>query len=241
MSAQQQAQLEEVVLKMEAMASTEQAEVRCPRTLSHCLYPPHEPSACTCMVELTESPLVQVLDGAWRLVLTSDLRTQSVIRAVSMLPLVSVGDIVQVINTGKEVVETRVSLAVPLRVDLSTVGTFKSKSARLTKSKLNKASMRNFVQAPELFPTMQVPAYVKVGNEKLDLTSIQGLTDGMQRMIQQALNFITQPEVEIEEGDAATWLNTVVRKDLRIVRGAGADIVVFVRTGVAGGSENKKT
>lgn len=171
---------------------------------------------------------MQALTGTWKLLLSTDVQTQSVLRAVSMIPFVSLGEVVQRIDTRKREVETRVTLDSPTKIDVSMRGTFRLKSTKRALTE-HHTCVIDCAETPQLFPGMQVPQTVTVGDEHdIDISIVQGTVDMIQSTVHDAIQLATPQEIQVGN-KSSIWLNTVVRDNVRICRGADSEILVFQR------------
>ena len=79
---------------------------------------------------------LEVLDGNWKLVYTSNLQALTFLEAASMLPGLAVGDIFQVINGRELTAENRIQLATPFPIDLTASNGFEIRTPRQFKVRL---------------------------------------------------------------------------------------------------------
>lgn len=173
---------------------------------------------------------MQALSGEWKLLLTTDVQTQSVVRAISMLPFVSLGDIVQRIDIQQKEVETRVTLSAPIHIDVRTLGTFRLKSSKRAKSTVQHARVISYVETPQLFAGLLVPQSVTVGDtHEIDLSPFLSTANMLQTTVFEAIHFATRHEMQVDNSNSTVWLNTVVRDGVRICRGINSEILVFQR------------
>lgn len=176
---------------------------------------------------------IEQLDGEWRLVYTSNSALLAVL-ALGKLPLVTVGDMVQRIDSASMTVENKVTLSGPLsKTELSTTAAYEVRSPKRLQLKLSNGK----VSTPELTGDLDLPSSVTVLGQFIDLSQLKDAVapfkDQASGLIAQLNSLVGQvPElnVPIQSDDAQTWqLTTYVDGDLRISRGDRGATFIYSR------------
>lgn len=86
--------------------------------------------------------MLMLLDGNWKLVYTSNSELLAIL-ALSRLPLVTIGDITQRIDSATNTVENKVAISVPLsRTSLSTTASFEVRSPKRLQVRFEKGAIQ---------------------------------------------------------------------------------------------------
>jgi len=174
------------------------------------------------------------LDGTWHLAYTSNSGLIGIL-ALDRLPLVTVGDVVQRIDTRSGTVENQVGITVPLqRTALSAKSVFEVCSPKRLHLKLEEGK----IQTPELINDLDLPDTLAVLGQSVDLTQLkQALApfkNNLDSLFEQVNSVAAQgPQLAfpIRSEGAQTWqLNTFLDGDMRISRGDGGSIFVYCRS-----------
>lgn len=173
---------------------------------------------------------MQALSGRWKLLISGDVQTRAAVRTIGMVPFVSLGDIFQRIDTQQKEVETTVSICSPINIDVSTLGSFRLKSAKRAHVTVKHARVVSFVETPPLFAGLDVLQTVTVGDtHEIDLQSVRSTASMVQTAVTGAIHAATHHDMHVGNSSSTVWLNTVIRDNIRICRGVDSEIVVFQR------------
>eukprot|EP01026_Neomeris_dumetosa_P042388 TRINITY_DN3530_c0_g1_i3.p1 TRINITY_DN3530_c0_g1~~TRINITY_DN3530_c0_g1_i3.p1 ORF type:complete len:318 (+),score=43.36 TRINITY_DN3530_c0_g1_i3:184-1137(+) len=175
----------------------------------------------------------EMLHGNWKLVYTSSLRTLALL-AASNIPLVTIGDVNQNIDTYTNTVENKLEISLPFsKTSFSTVASFEVRSPK----RLQVMFERGIIQTPTLLDDISLPSSVSVFGQSIDLSSLnQILQPGYQSLkdvVGQLGNIISQgPDLEIplDSERAQGWLlTTYLDESLRISRSEGDGVFILVK------------
>lgn len=184
---------------------------------------------------------LEVLHGSWKLVYTSNAQALGVLEAISMLPMISVGDVFQTIDGRQLTAENSMQLAAPFLLDMTASTGFEVRTPRQYKVKFVTLGLNTHIRTPEIFTTIEVPSSVRIGSVDFDLTPLQRLVQpveaGMQG-VRNLLNFGSKPWVKTDL-PASFLLTTYVDTDMRIARGADNSIFAFVKGDASFGNTGK--
>jgi hypothetical protein len=158
--------------------------------------------------------------------LSNDIHTQAVMRAICALPFISLGEIFQEIDTQRKGVITHVNVAATIKIRLSTVGKFQMKSARQTDAK-RYARFKSYGETPPPFAA-QVPESVTVEGTEIDLSATNGPTNMIQDAVLDVMRRITQHILQLGAAEETMCLNTVLHDHIRVCR-VNSGILVFQR------------
>jgi hypothetical protein len=177
--------------------------------------------------------MLSMLDGDWKLVYTSNSELLAIL-AMNKLPLVTIGDITQRIDTAFNTVENKAQISVPLsRTAVSTTASFEVRSPKRLQVRFERGS----IQTPQLLADIEVPESVNFLGQTVDLSQVRGLLQpvsrGLSGIISQVGSLLSQsPDLSfpISTDAAQTWLlTTYLDEDTRITRGDGGSVFVLVK------------
>lgn len=199
------------------------------------------------MTSTMTSTMLQALDvlhGSWKLVYTSNPQALAVLEAVSLLPVISIGDVFQNIDGRQLTAENSIQLAAPFRMDMTASTGFEVRTPRQYKVKFVTVGLNTHLRTPEIFTTIEVPNSVRIGTVDLDLTPLQRLLQpieaGMQS-VQELFRYGSKPWVPAGSVPTSFLLTTYVDQDMRIARGSDNSIWAFVKDiGMREDTEGKK-
>ncbi|KAL0845573.1 hypothetical protein Bca101_018819 [Brassica carinata] len=147
-------------------------------------------------------------------------------------PLVKVDEISQTIDSDSFTVHNSVRFAGPLAsTSFSTNAKFEVRSPKRVQVKFE----QGVIGTPQLTDSIEIPEFVEVLGQKIDLNPIRGLLTSVQDTASSVARTISsQPPLKFSlPGDSAqSWLlTTYLDKDLRISRGDGGSVFVLIREG----------
>ncbi|CAA7054375.1 unnamed protein product [Microthlaspi erraticum] len=172
-----------------------------------------------------------LLNGKWILAYTSFVSLFPLLsRRIS--PLVKVDEISQTIDSESFTVQNSVRFAGPLATtSFSTNAKFEVRSPKRVQIKFE----QGIIGTPQLTDSIEIPEFVEVLGQKIDLNPIRGLLTSVQDTASSVAKTISsQPPLKFSlPGDKAqSWLlTTYLDKDLRISRGDGGSIFVLIKEG----------
>ncbi|ESQ38175.1 hypothetical protein EUTSA_v10028808mg [Eutrema salsugineum] len=172
-----------------------------------------------------------LLNGKWILAYTSFVGLFPLLsRRIS--PLVKVDEISQTIDSDSFTVQNSVRFAGPLATtSISTNAKFEIRSPKRVQIKFE----QGVIGTPQLTDSIEIPEFVEVLGQKIDLNPIRGLLTSVQDTASSVARTISsQPPLKFSlPGDnAQSWLlTTYLDKDLRISRGDGGSVFVLVKEG----------
>ncbi|KAF8087475.1 hypothetical protein N665_0584s0009 [Sinapis alba] len=172
-----------------------------------------------------------LLNGKWILGYTSFVGLFPLLsRRIS--PLVKVDEISQTIDSDSFTVHNSLQFAGPLATtSFSTNAKFEVRSPKRVQVKLE----QGVIGTPQLIDSIEIPEFVEVLGQKIDLNPIKGLLTSVQDTASSVARTISsQPPLKFSlPGDSAqSWLlTTYLDKDLRISRGDGGSVFVLIREG----------
>ncbi|GIL78999.1 hypothetical protein Vretifemale_8406, partial [Volvox reticuliferus] len=120
---------------------------------------------------------VSALGGRWKLVYTSNVATLLLLGALDGMPLVDVGDVVQIIDPEGLTATNKIDLAVPLLVSLRAEAGLEVRSPRQFKVRLTRVGLDTYVATPQLLAALEVPPSITVLGATLDLTPLKKLLE----------------------------------------------------------------
>lgn len=178
---------------------------------------------------------LEKLSGEWKLVYTSNSELMAIL-ALSKLPFITVGDIMQVIDGAAQTVENRVQLSAPFsRTSLSATASFEVRSPKLLQIQFQEGQLAT----PQLLADFELPTSADVMGQQVDLTAVR---DALRPLDGPVRSLITQvgellssvPDLKVPiQGSArgtSTWLlTTFLDDDLRIARGDGGSVFVMIK------------
>ncbi|KAI3435955.1 hypothetical protein D9Q98_002013 [Chlorella vulgaris] len=173
------------------------------------------------------------LGGTWRLSYTSNSELMALL-ALARLPLVSVGDITQIIDPLAQTVENRVELQGPgSKTALSATASFEVRSPKLLQISFEEGR----VATPTLLADLQLPSTLDLMGQQVDLSPLQAVLQPVEGPLRSAVDSLSGllrqvPDLRIPVNNvqASSWLLTTYLDDsLRITRGDGGSVFVLVR------------
>lgn len=177
---------------------------------------------------------LELLDGTWKLAYTSNSELVALL-ALGRLPLVTVGDVYQIIDGKAQSVENRIQLSVPFsRTSLTATASFEVRSPKLLQIEFREGQ----VGTPELLADFEIPSNVEILGQNLDLTPVKSALQPLDGPLRSAVSQLGQilsgaPELKFpiqSPAPSTSWLlTTYLDKDLRISRGDGGSIFVLVK------------
>lgn len=179
--------------------------------------------------------MLALLDGTWRLAYTSNSELLAIL-ALSRLPLLSVGDITQRIDSTSSTVENRAELSGPLSsTALSATARFEVRSPK----RLSVSFERGGIATPQLTEQLDLPESLPMlGGGTLDLAPMRELLQPVRDGVSGALGALggllrDTPDLTfpLPGSDAtSTWLlTTYLDADTRISRGDGGSVFILVK------------
>jgi hypothetical protein len=172
-----------------------------------------------------------LLDGHWTLLYTSNGALRAFLDATSALPGISVGRILQSINSRTLTAESRLQLTTPVRLDLSTSGPFPTHRTASISQHSSKEALRTMVpgsqlalvkagarymyhvQTPEVFAMLVIPAVVRVGSINVDLAPLQQMLHVVQDGIRDVQWLVLQASQGRREAAVPDKAESGVRDD----------------------------
>ncbi|EOA17043.1 hypothetical protein CARUB_v10005278mg [Capsella rubella] len=172
-----------------------------------------------------------LLNGKWILAYTSFVNLFPLLSR-GILPLVKVDEISQTIDSDNFTVQNSVRFAGPLGTNsISTNAKFEIRSPKRVQIKFE----QGVIGTPQLTDSIEIPEYVEVLGQKIDLNPIRGLLTSVQDTASSVARTISsQPPLKFSlPGDnAQSWLlTTYLDKDIRISRGDGGSVFVLIKEG----------
>ncbi|XP_022870272.1 light-induced protein, chloroplastic-like [Olea europaea var. sylvestris] len=173
------------------------------------------------------------LNGKWILVYTSFVGLFPLLSR-GTLPLVTLEEISQTIDSEKLTVQNSVVFAGPLATtSISTNAKFEVRSPQRVQIKFEEG----IIGTPQLTDSIVLPENVEFLGQKIDLTPFKGLLSSVQDTASSVAKTIsTQPPLKfpISGARAESWLlTTYLDDDLRISRGDGGSVFVLIKEGSA--------
>ncbi|CAH2078280.1 unnamed protein product [Thlaspi arvense] len=172
-----------------------------------------------------------LLNGKWILAYTSFVGLFPLLSR-GIVPLVKVDEISQTIDSDNFTVQNSVRFAGPLATtSISTNAKFEIRSPKRVQIKFE----QGVIGTPQLTDSIEIPEYVEVLGQKIDLNPIRGLLTSVQDTASSVARTISsQPPLKFSlPGDnAQSWLlTTYLDKDIRISRGDGGSVFVLIKEG----------
>lgn len=174
------------------------------------------------------SEAIELLTGNWKLVYTSNSELIALL-ALSRIPFVTIGDIVQKIDG--QTAENQIQISVPFsRTSFSTVASLEVRSPTRLQVKFEEG----IVRTPELLEDIDIPSSVSVMGQTVDVSAaLKPIESSVKDAVAQIGSFISQqPDLKIPiSGERAqTWLlTTFLDDDTRIMRGDKGSVYVLVK------------
>ncbi|KAL2473421.1 putative plastid-lipid-associated protein 1 [Forsythia ovata] len=171
------------------------------------------------------------LNGKWILAYTSFVGLFPLLTR-GTLPLVTLEEISQTIDSEKLTVQNSVAFAGPLATtSISTNAKFEVRSPQRVQIKFEEG----IIGTPQLTDSIVLPENVEFLGQKIDLTPIKGLLSSVQDTASSVAKTISsQPPLKfpISSSRAESWLlTTYLDDDLRISRGDGGSVYVLIKEG----------
>jgi len=177
---------------------------------------------------------LEKLNGNWKLAYTSNSELIALL-ALGKLPLVTVGEIFQIINGTTRTVENRIQLSAPLsRTSLTATAAFEVRSPKLLQIEFKEGQ----IGTPELLTDFEMPSSVDVLGQNVDLSALkaalQPLDGPVRSVVSQIGSFLSgAPDFKFpiqSPAPSASWLLTTYLDDqLRISRGDGGSVFVLMK------------
>lgn len=177
---------------------------------------------------------LEKLSGTWKLAYTSNSELVALL-ALSRLPLVDVGDILQIVNATAMTVENRVKLTAPFsRTSLSATALFDVRSPKLLQVEFQEGQ----VAMPELLADFEFPDNIDLMGQYVDLNPVKSVLKPLEGPLKTAVTTVggllsNAPDLKFpirSPAPSSTWLlNTYLDDDLRVSRGDGGSVFVLVK------------
>lgn len=174
------------------------------------------------------------LAGTWKLIYTSNSELIALL-ALGRLPLVTVGDVFQSIDSTTQTVENRIQLSAPFsRTQLAASATFDVRSPKLLQIEF----IEGKVGTPELLADFDLPSTVDVLGQSVDLGAVKAALQPLDGPLKAAVGQLGSllsgaPDLRFpinSPAPNASWLlTTYLDDDLRVSRGDGGSIFVLVK------------
>ncbi|EFJ52992.1 hypothetical protein VOLCADRAFT_46017, partial [Volvox carteri f. nagariensis] len=198
---------------------------------------------------------VTALGGRWKLVYTSNVATLLLLGALDGMPLVDVGDVVQIIDPegltatnkarGRGKKKERIDLAVPVLLSLRAESGLEVRSPRQFKVRLTRVGLDTYVATPQLLAALEVPPSVTLLGATLDLTPLRKLLEPINSGLESIVSRAVAPEISMDSvpvppgltrgsvSEAASlWMLTTYLDDtLRISRDDEGRVFVMLKVG----------
>ncbi|KAL1211056.1 putative plastid-lipid-associated protein 1 [Cardamine amara subsp. amara] len=172
-----------------------------------------------------------LLNGKWILAYTSFVGLFPLLSR-RIEPLVKVDEISQTIDSDSFTVQNSVRFAGPLATtSFSTNAKFEIRSPKRVQIKFE----QGVIGTPQLTDSIEIPEFVEVLGQKIDLNPIKGLLTSVQDTASSVARTISnQPPLKfsLPSDNTQSWLlTTYLDKDLRISRGDGGSVFVLIKEG----------
>ncbi|CAN8246326.1 unnamed protein product [Cochlearia groenlandica] len=172
-----------------------------------------------------------LLNGKWILGYTSFVGLFPLLSR-RIQPLVKVDEISQTIDSDNFTVQNSVLFAGPFSTtSVSTNAKFEIRSPKRVQIKFE----QGVIGTPQLTDSLEIPEFVEILGQKIDLNPIRGLLTSVQDTASSVARTISsQPPLKfsLPEDKAQSWLlTTYLDKDLRISRGDGGSVYVLIKEG----------
>uniref|UniRef100_A0A7S0R2S3 LysM domain-containing protein n=1 Tax=Chlamydomonas leiostraca TaxID=1034604 RepID=A0A7S0R2S3_9CHLO len=178
---------------------------------------------------------LEVLDGTWKLVYTSNTQTLMLLNAIDALPLVDIGDVYQVIDAKTLTAHNKIDVAMPMLMSLTAEAGFEVRTPRAFKVRFTKVGVDTYVQTPQLLAALDIPDSFTVLGTTIDLTPLKRMIvdpvntglEAAQALVQRAVT----PEFALEVSEAASlWmLTTYLDETVRISRDDSGRVFVMLK------------
>lgn len=177
---------------------------------------------------------LEKLTGTWKLAYTSNSELVALL-ALSKLPLITVGDILQVVDGVQMTVENRVQLTAPFsRTSVAATASFDIRSPKLLQVDFKEGQ----VATPELLSDFELPSQMDVLGQTVDLDPLKRLLMPLEGPARSAIATVgstlsNAPDLKFpirSPAPSSTWLlNTYLDDSLRVSRGDGGSIFVLYK------------
>ncbi|XP_010422246.1 PREDICTED: probable plastid-lipid-associated protein 1, chloroplastic [Camelina sativa] len=172
-----------------------------------------------------------LLNGKWILAYTSFVGMFPLLSR-RIEPLVKVDEISQTIDSDTFTVQNSVLFAGPFSTtSVSTNAKFEIRSPKRVQIKFE----QGVIGTPQLTDSIEIPEFVEVLGQKIDLSPIKGLLTSVQDTASSVARTISsQPPLKfsLSSDKTQSWLlTTYLDKDLRISRGDGGSLFVLIKEG----------
>nr|XP_023885244.1 plastid-lipid-associated protein, chloroplastic-like [Quercus suber] len=172
-----------------------------------------------------------LLNGKWILAYTSFAGLFPLL-SKGTLPLVTVEEISQIIDSENVTVENIVLLAGPLATtSIGNSAKFEVRSPKSVQMKFEEG----IIGTPQLTDSIVIPENVEILGQKIDLTPFEGLINSVQDTASSIANTISsQPPLKVSFSNSTpeSWLlTTYLDEELRISREDGGSVFVLVKEG----------
>ncbi|GMY36764.1 plastid-lipid-associated protein, chloroplastic-like [Fagus crenata] len=174
---------------------------------------------------------LSLLNGKWILAYTSFSGLFPLLTR-GTLPIVTVEEISQTIDSENLTVQNSVQFAGPLATtSISTNAKFEVRSPKRVQIKFQEG----IIGTPQLTDSIVVPENVEFLGQKIDLTPFKGLINSVQDTASSVAKTISsQPPLKfsLSNSNAESWLlTTYLDEELRISRGDGGSVYVLIKEG----------
>uniref|UniRef100_A0A061SGE8 Plastid lipid associated protein n=2 Tax=Tetraselmis sp. GSL018 TaxID=582737 RepID=A0A061SGE8_9CHLO len=180
--------------------------------------------------EPTPAQAMELLNGRWKLVYTTNAQALALLRTFRGLPMVNIGDIAQTIDGESLTVENKVDVAIPFVLSLSAHAGFEVRTPKQMKVQFQRGRVNTRITTPQLFENLEVPSDISVLGRRVDLTSVQAIIDPVNAALRTAsrtVSSVVRPEVDF---DVPSYLVlTYLDSNLRISRDASGGVFVLVK------------
>ncbi|CAL0301136.1 unnamed protein product [Lupinus luteus] len=172
-----------------------------------------------------------LLNGKWILAYTSFSGLFPLLSKATG-PLISVAEISQTIDSENFAVQNSVQFAGPWSTtSFSTNAKYEVRSPKRVQIKIEEG----VIGTPQLTDSLVIPEEVEILGQKLDLTPFKGILNSIQDTASSVARTISsQPplKIPISSTRADSWLlTTYLDEEIRISRGDGGSIFVFIKEG----------
>lgn len=177
---------------------------------------------------------LEKLTGTWKLAYTSNSELVALL-ALSKLPLITVGDILQVVDGAQMTVENRVQFTAPFsRTSVAATASFDIRSPKLLQVDFKEGQ----IATPELLSDFELPSQIDVLGQTVDLDPLKRLLMPLEGPARSAIATVgttlsRAPDLKFpiqSPAPSSTWLlNTYLDDNLRVSRGDGGSIFVLIK------------
>lgn len=191
------------------------------------------------------SSAMEVLQGRWKLVYTSNTRTLMILNAIQSFPIVDIGDIYQVIDSDHLTVHNKVDLALPVLLSLRSDSGMEVRSPSTFKVRVQSVGLETYIQTPHVLMALDIPDSIQILGQSIDLSPIKQLVMGPIQSglgtVQSLLKAATSPDISLPtsvsgplgeplEDMTTLWMiATFLDDSLRISRDDSGSMYIFLR------------